>query len=115
MVFAATPSNDRQLAVLTRSMTQIMGMIAAHVRVPDEDIAEGRATPGLGAAATLHIGCSQRRPSDAFAAVSYRGRWFWVDDRDLKTNRAFALLMMLGTMSDTGEQAPLPLITIPAQ
>ncbi len=115
MVFAATPSNDRELAVVTRSMTQIMGMMAAHVQVPDEDIAEGRATPGLGGAATLRIACSQRRPSDAFAAVPYRGRWFWIDDRDLKTKRAFALLMMLGTMADTGEHPPLPLITIPAQ
>ena len=115
MVFAATPSNDRELAVVTRSMIQIMGMIAAHVQVPDQDITEGRATPGLGGAATLRISCSQRRPLDAFAAVAYRGRWFWVDDRDLKTKRAFALLMMLGTMADTGEHPPLPLITIPAQ
>jgi hypothetical protein len=115
MVFGATPSNNRELAVVTRSMTQIMGMIAAHVQVPEKDIAEGRATPGLGAAATLRIGCSQHRPADAFAAVAYRGKWFWVDDRDLRTKRAFALLMMLGTMADTGERAPLPLITIPAQ
>ena len=98
MVFATTPSNSRELAVVTRSMTQIMGMIAAHVQVPKEDIAEGRATPGLGAAATLRIGCSPHRPSDAFATVSYRGKWFWIDDRDLKTKRAFALLMMLGSL-----------------
>jgi len=115
MVFAATASNNRELAVVTRSMIQIMGMMAAHVQVPEEDIAEGRATPGLGGSATLHIACSQRRPPDAFAAVPYRGRWFWIDDRDLKTKRAFALLMMLGTMADTGEHPPLPLITIPAQ
>lgn len=115
MVFAATPANDREVAVLTRSLIQIMGTIAAHVDVPAEDIAEGRATPGLGAAATLRIGCSTRRPADAFAAVAYRGRWFWIDDRDLKTKRVFALLMMLGTLADSGEREPLPLITIPAQ
>jgi hypothetical protein len=90
-------------------------MIAAHVDVPAEDIAEGRAIPGLGPAATLKIGCSKRKPADAFAAVSYRNRWFWIDDRDLKTKRAFSLLMMLGTLSDTGEREQLPLITIPAQ
>ena len=115
MVFAATPSNDREVAVLTRSLIQIHGMIAAHVDVPAEDIAQGRATPGLGSRATLKIGCAQRRPADAFAAVSYRDHWFWVDDRDLRTKRAFSLLMMLGTLSDTGERESLPLITIPAQ
>ncbi len=115
MVFAATPANDREVAVLTRSLIQIMGMIAAHVEVPEKDIAEGRATPGLGKAATLRIGCASHRPADAFAAVSYRGHWFWIDDRDLKTKRAFALLLVLNTLADTGEREPLPLITIPAQ
>jgi hypothetical protein len=115
LVFGATPGNDRELAVMTRSMTQIMGMLSAYVQVPEAHIAEGRATPGLGGAAALRIACSPRRPSEAFAAVAYRDLWFWIDDRDLKTKRAFALLMMLGTMADTGEHPPLPLITIPTQ
>lgn len=115
MVFAATPANDREVAVLTRSYIQIMGMIAAHVEVPEKDIAEGRATPGLGSAATLRIHCSPRRSADAFTSVRYRGNWFWVDDRDLKTKRTLALLMMLNTLGDSGEREPLPLITIPAQ
>jgi hypothetical protein len=115
MVFAATQANDRELAVVTRSMLQIMGMIAAHVQVPEKDVAEGRATPGLGEAATLRIGCSSTRPTDCFVTVSYRNRWFWVDDRDLKTKRAFSLLMMLGSLAETGDHGPMPLITIPAQ
>ncbi|HEY5913561.1 MAG TPA: hypothetical protein VJA21_23485 [Verrucomicrobiae bacterium] len=115
MVFAANPANDRELAVVTRSFTQIMGMMAAHVEVPEKDVAEGRATPGLAGVVPLHIRCSQRRPGDAFVAVSYRGRWFWIDDRDLRTKRAFALLLMLNSLTDTGEREPLPLITIPAQ
>jgi len=61
------------------------------------------------------IKCSRKQPVDAFAAVSYNGYWFWVDDRDLKTKRAFSMLMLLFTLSDTGAHEPLPLITIPAQ
>ena len=41
--------------------------------------------------------------------------WFWIDDRDLKTKRAFAFMMMFFTLSETGEKENLPLITIPAQ
>jgi hypothetical protein len=48
-------------------------------------------------------------------AVVYRDRWFWIDDRELGTKRAFALLMMLNTLTETGEREPMPLITIPAQ
>ncbi len=115
LVFAANASNNRELAVVTRSQIQIMGMIASHVQIPEQDVADGRATAGLGQAATLRIGCSRSRPADAFVSVQYRHQWFWIDDRDLRTKRVFALLMVLNTLTDTGEREPLPLITIPAQ
>jgi hypothetical protein len=47
--------------------------------------------------------------------VYYRNHWFWIDDRDLRAKRAFAFMMYMFTMADTGEREPLPLITIPAQ
>jgi len=65
--------------------------------------------------APFRIGCSPKRPADAFVSVGYRDRWFWIDDCDLKTKRAFSLLMMLFTLADSGQREPLPLITIPAQ
>jgi hypothetical protein len=52
---------------------------------------------------------------DAFVAVAYRNHWFWIDDRDLRTKRAFAFMMMLFTLAETGEREVPPLITIPAQ
>ncbi len=115
LIFAATPANDREVAALTRSLLQIMGMMSGYVDVPEEHIAEGRATPGLNGAGTLRIGSSKKPMADAYASVSYRGHWFWIDDRDLRTKRAFALLMMLATLGDTGQHEQLPLITIPAQ
>ncbi len=90
-------------------------MMSSYVAVPPEHIAEGRATPGLETNAPFRITSTRKRPADAFAAVNYRDRWFWIDDRDLKTKRAFALLMMLFTLGDTGQHESLPLITIPAQ
>lgn len=115
LVYGATPASDREVAVVTRSLMHIMGMLAAYVEVPPQDVAEGRATPGLTGATPIRIGCSPERPADAFVAIRYRERWFWIDDRDLKTKRAFSLLMMLFTLADTGEPEPLPLVTIPAQ
>ena len=47
--------------------------------------------------------------------IKYHDHWFWIDDRDLKSKRAFAFMMMLFTLSEPGEKEMLPLITIPAQ
>ncbi len=115
LVFAATAANDRELAVITRSPLHIMSMMATHVEVPPEHIAQGRATPGLETPEAVRIRCSPKRPGDAFTSVAYRDHWFWIDDCDLKTKRAFALLIMLFSLSDSGQHESLPLITIPAQ
>ncbi len=115
LIFAATPANDREVAVITRSPLHIMAMMAAYVEVPPEHVAEGRATPGLNTTGGLRIACSRHRPADAFASAFYRDRWFWINDCDLRTKRAFALLMMLFSLGDRSQREPLPLITIPAQ
>jgi hypothetical protein len=122
LVFGATASNNKELAVQTRSILHLMQTMASQVGVPPEDLAQGRATPGWesmsgqpDAQRLIRIHCSKGKPSDAFAAVNYRDKWFYIDDRDLKTKRTFAFMMMLFTLADTGEKEQLPLVTIPAQ
>jgi len=122
LVYSAVPADDKELAVLTNSMLHIMMALSACVDVPAADVEQGRATPGqesLGEAertSSFRVRCAAERPSDdAFAAVEYRKLWFWIDDRDIRSKRALALLMLLFTLTDTGEPESLPLITIPAQ
>jgi hypothetical protein len=122
LVFGATAANDKEVAVLTRSVLHLMQTMASQVEVPPTHLAEGRVTPGWeslstdnGAPRLIRIHSSKNKPDDSFVAVSYRDHWFWIDDRDLKTKRTFAFMMMLFTLADTGEKEPLPLITIPAQ
>ncbi|MCA8964299.1 MAG: hypothetical protein KDC48_05420, partial [Planctomycetes bacterium] len=80
-------------------------------------VAEGRATPGLPvgeeSGRLVRIRCGDEAPADAFVAVRYRGRDYWVDDRDLDSKRAFAFMMMLFTLSDPGGEENGPSLTIP--
>jgi hypothetical protein len=122
LVYGTTASNNHELAVQTRSLLHIMADMAAHAQVPPEDVRDGRATPGADMSATPTtqpdnppIRFSKTKPEDAFIAVEYRTRWFWVDDRDLKAKRDLAFLMLLFTLANTGEKESLPLITIQAQ
>jgi hypothetical protein len=122
LVFGATASNDKELAVLTRSLLHVMQTMASQVEVPRAHLTDGRVTPGWekladqeGSPRLIRVRSSPSRPSDSFVAVQYRNYWFWIDDRDLKTKRAFAFMMMLFTLADPGEKEGLPLITIPVQ
>jgi hypothetical protein len=63
----------------------------------------------------MHIQSSGERPSDAFAAVPYRNRWFWIDDRDLSSKRMFMFLSVFSALAETGTAPQIPLITIPAR
>src|SRR5262249_22829574 len=111
LVFGGTASHNRELAVVTRSLLHIMSAIAAQVEVPPDHVTQGRASPGAQAGADaarseslMRIHSSSSKPSDAAVAVSYRDVWFWVDDRDLKSKRALAFMLLLFTLADTGEK-----------
>ena len=122
LVFGPTASSDRELAIQTRSLLQIMSEVGAQADVPQADVDEGRATPGFverrGDQLTrrfIRILSSQEKSEHAYFSIRYRDRWFWIDDRDMQSKRSFAFLMLLFSMADTGERKSLPLITIPAQ
>ena len=141
LVFGATAANDKEIAVQTRSIVQMMGIMAAQTDAPAEDVAQGRATPGCetpsnkvetviqsrdaagrevvptnaNATRLIQIRSSESEPADAFVSIRYRRHWFWIDDRDLKSKRTFSFMMVLFTLAETGDAAPLPLLTIPAR
>ena len=111
LVFGSNPVNDREVAMVTRSMMQQMATMSSQVDVPAEDVAQGRASPGwetvTNSAALprlIKVCSSKEAPKDAFVSIPYRGYWFWIDDRDLKSKRTFTFMMLLLTLADTGEK-----------
>jgi hypothetical protein len=113
---------DGELAVNSRSMLQIMQAFASHVDVPAPHLKDRSAWPSGDSASTtdsarqfVRIRSGKEKPSGAFAAVRYHDYWFWVDNGDLQSKRALTVVMFFFTLSDTGTNEKLPLITIPAQ
>jgi hypothetical protein len=118
---APLPSSDTEIAVQTRSIFEIMKNMAAQVAVPTEDLSRHRAVPGFetghdvpGVVPMIRIRSSKQKLSDAFISVRYRNIWFRIDDDDLASKAAFAQLMELFTMIDTGSRPNTPVVTIPA-
>jgi hypothetical protein len=117
LVFGATATNDKEIAVVTRSIINLMQTMSGQIDVPAKDLAERRATLGWEQSPTtlrsIEIHSSKELPSAAFVAVNYRDHWFWIDDRDLKSKRVFSFMMLMFTLADPGEKEPLPMVTIP--
>ena len=120
--YGLLPRSDREIAMLTRSMLQIMVALAIQIHVPSRHVSEGRTVPSLAAPDSaeekagqlINIISSVDKPENAYAAVSYQGHWFWIDDRDFKSKRTFTFLMILFSTTEGGSKEGLPLVTIPA-
>jgi hypothetical protein len=117
LAFGLTPRSGREVAVLTRSMIEIMADYGFGIDVPDADREEGRVRGGSVATSTqlVHIRSGPSAPADAYAAVPYRGRWFWIDDRESTTKLRFSLLMIMSSLAETDTPAPLPTVTVPSR
>jgi hypothetical protein len=122
VVYGSVAANDKEIAILTRSMLEILSDLASYIDVPATDVEQKRTYPSLaqefatGAPVPplMRILSSPQRPDDAFAAVSYRQTWFWIDDRDFASKRLFSFIMFLFTLTDTGDKQGAPIITVPA-
>ena len=53
-------------------------------------------------------------PKDAYVAVQYDKRWFWIPDTDIQSKYTFGIIMLLFSIADTGVKGAAPVVTIPA-
>jgi hypothetical protein len=119
LVFGMLSSHAGEIALLTRSMLEIMGELAAGIDVPEQEIAELRVSPppSFDGAETLpallRVHCAAEAPADAFAAARYRNHWYWIDDREIPSKRIFAFVTLLFSLAETGGSPNLPVLTIP--
>lgn len=115
--------NFEGLAVQTRSVADILHTVAASIEVPGEHVKEGlvqtrSVPPEASGGPILRIHSSRSTPRQANIAVQHRGWWYYVDDTDLASKRAFLLIqtLFLTRLSEgtRGTQAT-PLLTIPVK
>ena len=117
-VYGSVPRHDAEIAILTRSMLEILIDFAQCIDVPPEHVASGRTnagypvgrSTGLRRLGTIHS--ASMAPAHAYAAVRYRDTWYWVDNHDLDSKRAFAFMMMFFSLAESGPTAPAPMLTM---
>lgn len=115
IIYGLMSDSDTEIALLTRSMLSVMIELATKVDVPPEHVASGSTVPSLlqNKEQLLKVRTSKEKPDNAFVAVQYKDHWFWIADGDFKSKRTFAFVMILFSLTETGDKGNLPVITIP--
>jgi hypothetical protein len=123
LVYGSLPRSPNELAVLSRSMIEIMQELSADIDVPAKDVAAGRTFATAAAPATsaaydkprVHIESGPKPPDDPFSTVYYRGNWYWISDHDISSKRSLTFLLLFFSLAETGVVPEAPLLTIPVQ
>ena len=120
--FGLLPRGPNEIALLTRSMAEILLELAAGIEVPPGHVAQGRTAKATRLKTAenrrdrplVRIQSAASPPADAYAVVRYRGTWYWIDDGDLASKRVFSFLMIFFSLAETGVAPQAPVLTIPA-
>lgn len=121
VVYGSVGSNDHEVALLTRSVLDVLVELASFIEVPFEDVTEKRVNPTMPAdqhqgqpmPPLIRIHCGNNKPTDAFISVPYHQHWFWIDDKDITSKRMLSFLMFIFTLVESPDKAQAPLLTIP--
>ena len=120
VAYGSIPRDDKEIAILTRSILEVLVDLSTDIEVPATDVQEKSVSPtfaetvaGKKIVPLIRIQSSSGKPGDAFVSVAYRDSYFWIDDRDLMSKKIFSFLMFVFTLVETGEKGAAPIVTIP--
>jgi len=122
LVYGRLPQSSNELAILSRSIMEILLEMGTYIDVPQKDLDEGRVLPVLSSTIEqefdilpmIQIHSSLEKPDDAYLEVRYRECWFWIDDRDPRSKNILTFMLILFSLAETGGPSQAPILTIPA-
>jgi len=115
------------ISIRSRSLMSIFFYLSHHVDAPTIHKTAGLVTVtqkpdgsefdwGKTAGGRLfHIRQSETKPDMAFAAIPYRGQWFYVADNDLESKSTFMLLTQLFRLQAGAAKSVGPTLTLPVR
>jgi hypothetical protein len=122
VAYGSVAKDDKEIAILSRSVLEILVDCASNIEVPAEHVQQKRTVPTMPPeqfgqteiAPLIRILSSTSKPSDTFIAVPYRGYWYYIDDRDMRSKSLFTFLTFIFSLTETEGREGAPIVTIPA-
>jgi len=105
-----------EITMEARSLLGMMNFLSRGIDLPANDPA---ATPDISdvpvplRVRTVPAASGSEPPSNTFAAIKYRGYWYYIEDRDTESKLAFGLLRYLFQLKAAPTEKQAPLITVP--
>jgi len=121
LVYGLAPSHPGEVAVISRSLLELMLLLGVDLEVPAGKGMPERALPFQRkgnrdqAPPPVRIRSGLTAPQDAYASVSYKGFWYWIDDRDVPSKRVFTFMMVLSSLQETGQNGVGPVVSVPSR
>jgi hypothetical protein len=100
------PNKEDEIAVETRSVIAAMIWLSRYVPVMSASTSKDPEPP-------LKVFSDSKKPGDKYAAIKYRGAWFWIDWDDDRSNRSMVYLRTMLALADTGARPIAPVLTLP--
>lgn len=121
VVYGSLPASDKEIAILSRSILEIIIDLVSYIEVPSVHVAEKRVNPtfkdepvmGVPVTPLIRVNSAPQKPADAFVSMRYSGHWFWIDDKDLPSKQIFSFLMFIFTLTETGGEEKAPPVVLP--
>lgn len=115
--YGLVPDKPNEITVLTSSILEILNELAWRVDVPPEHVEEGRTgTTFMGVdpegIPLIRVHVSEEPPEDSYVAIQERDHWYYIADTDVTSKRTFAIVQILLSLTDSGETARGPVVSI---
>jgi hypothetical protein len=122
LVFGSQATGGDEIAMITRSILEMLLDLALWIDVPPEHITAGRTLPShdseaietLGFKPMIRVHSSTEKPADAFVMVRYRGMWFWIDNNDFGSKRTLGFMQLMFSLAESGGGQQAPVVTVQA-
>ena len=122
LVFGRLSSAPNEIAMLTRSILEMLVDLALWIDVPPEHVASGRVrsrpNPDMleefGFEPLIAVRSSTARPESSFVTVRYDGLWYWIENDDFRSKRTLSFMQLMFSLAESGGGQTAPVVTVQA-
>jgi hypothetical protein len=122
LVFGRHSSAPDEIAMLTRSILEMLVSLSRWVEVPPEYVTSGRVPPTsdpaileeYGFEPLIKVHSSTIRPESSFVDVRYDGLWYWIDNDDFASKRTLGFMQLMFSLAESGGGQVAPVVTVQA-